>query len=184
MECSVRGCTKQRHGKHYCQMHYKRLRNTGSLESKKKESLQERFEKNIVPEPMSGCWLWEGARDGAGYGSMSYGDGINKIRSHRAAYILYNGPIEEDFLVLHKCHNKLCANPDHLYLGTAKQNRLDSIKNPANKELAERVKRNKQKIEHWHSKGFGPSKISNLTGLSRGAVRSYLSGDSGGWIDD
>lgn len=49
----------------------------------------------------------------------------NKITVSRYMWIKYNGAISDGFLVLHKCDNKLCINPAHLYLGTHKDNNRD-----------------------------------------------------------
>lgn len=70
-----------------------------------------------------GCWLWTGTKTKAGYGKISpvlFGVGY----AHRYSYMTHNGPIE-DFQVLHHCDNPSCVNPDHLFLGLDKDNRID-----------------------------------------------------------
>lgn len=49
------------------------------------------------------------------------------IGAHRASWIVHNGEIPEGYWVLHKCDNPLCINPDHLFLGKAKDNSCDMI---------------------------------------------------------
>jgi hypothetical protein len=76
-----------------------------------------------------GCWEWQGSRDGQGYGliGLAYG----RFRVHRLFYELFLGTITyiERFLqVCHKCDNPPCCNPDHLFLGTAKDNYHDAVK--------------------------------------------------------
>jgi len=51
-----------------------------------------------------------------------------KILCHRLAWILTNGEIKDDLHVLHKCDNTFCINPDHLFLGTQKDNIRDMMK--------------------------------------------------------
>lgn len=66
-------------------------------------------------EIVGDCWVWRGATRGH-YGIMRI-DG--KIRNaHRAAYALFVAPVSDGISVLHRqeCKNKLCCNPDHLYL--------------------------------------------------------------------
>lgn len=79
------------------------------------------------------CWLWTAATRGkTGYGAFKYKGKV--VDAHRLSYELHNGPIEKGLLVCHKCDIKLCVNPDHLYLGTYKQNLLDTYARTARKK--------------------------------------------------
>ena len=66
------------------------------------------------------CWNWMGSCGSPGYGNWGLG-GVQA--AHRATYKLFNG--EPKGMVLHKCGNRRCCNPDHLYDGTSKDNRRD-----------------------------------------------------------
>lgn len=78
-----------------------------------------------IPEPNSGCWLWLGGLHGDGYGLIR--DGQTRL-AHRVSYELHNGPIPKGACVCHRCDNRLCVNPDHLWLGSLQDNAIDMAK--------------------------------------------------------
>lgn len=75
------------------------------------------------------CWLWMGARGGKGnkYGYFML-RGNKQWSAHRFAYTVAHGKIPKGMLVCHRCNKGLCVNPDHLYLGTNKQNLADAYR--------------------------------------------------------
>lgn len=96
-----------------------------------RKSLRERFEEKFDIEWLTGCWIWNRTPHVTGYGRFHIsGSGKNNIveYSHRASWIVYNGPIPGQLHVLHKCDVKLCVNPSHLFLGTHQENMNDRDK--------------------------------------------------------
>jgi hypothetical protein len=83
----------------------------------------ERIFDRTIPEPNSGCWLWEGAQDSHGYGAVW--TGAKYERTHRISYEISAGEIPKGMHVCHKCDVTSCINPDHLFLGTPKDNAVD-----------------------------------------------------------
>ena len=86
----------------------------------------ERFERYYIPEPNSGCWLWLGSiHENSGYAQLAMPGGV-PIRAHRLAYMLFKGKIPCGLDVRHTCDIRCCVNPDHLLVGTRKQNMDDA----------------------------------------------------------
>jgi hypothetical protein len=84
----------------------------------------------------TGCLLWIGGKSSSGYGIFTIKH--KPYLAHRISYGLFNGEVPQDQYVCHKCDNKLCVNPDHLFLGSASDNMQDMIaKGRGNKRKGE-----------------------------------------------
>lgn len=106
------------------------------------DSFPLRFIAKIEFKGPDDCWIWIGSTRPAsrlhpeGHGMIQRMEGRNwKIYAHRAAYILWRGPVPEGKIVCHCCPaaaNPLCCNPKHLYLGTHATNAQDTLRENAN----------------------------------------------------
>jgi hypothetical protein len=72
----------------------------------------------------SDCWLYQGTLGWKGYGQISYRN--KQWGTHRLSYTLHRGPIPKGMHVCHTCDVRNCCNPDHLWLGTDKDNMQDA----------------------------------------------------------
>lgn len=83
-------------------------------------SVFERIEEKISPEPNSGCWLWTGAVNPAGYAKIHVKSGT--AYAHRILYGQKFGPVPYGLELDHLCRVRCCVNPDHLEPVTHREN--------------------------------------------------------------
>lgn len=104
------------------------------LGGRKPKSAIYRFNHSYIKDDESGCWVWQGkSRSGAckKYGRIKV-NGVT-MAAHRYSWELYNDQkIPEGMVVMHKCDNPECVNPDHLIVGTLSDNMKDMVKKGRN----------------------------------------------------
>jgi hypothetical protein len=81
----------------------------------------ERYWKKVSPEPNSGCWLWEGVTNQAGYGRIYVSTHRARV-AHCVAYEIDRGAIPRGMQLDHVCRVRCCCNPDHLEPVTQQEN--------------------------------------------------------------
>jgi hypothetical protein len=181
--CIVENCTNQNYSSTLCEKHYVRFKKYGDPLGgvKNHASPEERFKRFLIKS--DGCWKWSGKKNN-GYGVLSKGsrkDGY--FLAHRFSWELYNKQkIPEGMFVMHKCDNPECCNPDHLMIGTPKENTQDMIAKgrkrvvaPLGTENGKSVL-NEEKVRFIRSSDLPHAKLAKLLEVSPSCVRGVRIG--------
>lgn len=142
--------------------------------------MKERFEEKYIKMP-SGCWEWQAASHERGYGyfytSKEYSD-RKMDYAHKVSLFLYKGiKTGKDQHVMHLCDNPKCVNPDHLKVGTHKDNMRDMTNKGRNKPGNQKL--NKKEIETIRAlrkEGYQIKQIAEKYGLDRGHTSRLCKG--------
>ena len=134
-----------------------------------------------------GCWEWTAFISKGGYGQIGFRGGL--IYSHRAAWILTNGPIGADLYVCHHCDNRKCCNPEHMFLGTFTDNMNDMLSKGRHGgtagELHPRAKLTKVKVDEirrrYADENILQEELANEYGVAKPTVAALLRNNS--WYD-
>jgi hypothetical protein len=155
--------------------------NCGIMFYNKTEHCSVKCYKNIhfwsLIEKTNYCWIWRGYRNKGGYGS----NGI--ILTHRKMWKITYGEIPPKMFVLHRCDNRSCVNPKHLFLGTQVDNMKDMVeKGRSTKGRSHKASNCKLKekdiieIKLLYSKGHTQQEISVLYSVSQTNISRIIIG--------
>lgn len=174
--CSVPDCGGPHHSHGLCDKHRTRLRAHGSVDDWTDTRTPIERWWAFVDIRGYGCWEWTGGRNGRGYGVFHY-QGRTRIAT-RAYFTLTQGPLPRGVCVLHRCDNPPCVRPDHLFLGTHKDNTADmQAKGRGNYATGERVRNAKltraavEEIRRRHAVGEKYTTLASEFNVTVPAIR-------------
>ena len=136
----------------------------------------------------STCWVWTRGKIAFGYGRVRFGTGKGLLYlAHRVSYTLTYGPIPRDLYVCHRCDNPPCVNPEHMFLGTARDNALDSVskgrfngwggaKKGSSQPYAKLTEDDVRQIRVLRSHGLTYREIAKRFGVSISAIVNIIRG--------
>lgn len=178
MKCAFDGCERNAVCKGYCDKHYRRIlkrgdvNNCGSRKVAEGDAIERFHQKYEVNE--SGCWIWTaGTRPnskGVSY-PRHWTDDSKSIGAHRFSYELVHGSIPQGMYVCHKCDTPLCVNPDHLFVGSHKDNMRDMIEKKRSfvgrgEDKKGRAKLTNEQADQIRKMNMPYSKIAAMFGVS------------------
>ena len=146
---------------------------------------KEQLYDNIVKNPTTGCWLWQGAIfKTSGYGQFN-NRALQKCptTAHRASWEIHNGPIPEGKMVLHKCDIRLCVNPEHLYTGNNSDNMIDRSKRGYVHQMRLNVDKVRE-MRQLRQQGWSWRKLAAKYDVHMNAIREATLGKTWAHVDE
>ncbi len=148
-------------------------------------NLADKLSDNLV-ETDSGCWEFVGGRTGSNYGVLYVGNGTC-VSAHRLSYEIEYGPIPKGMFVCHTCDNPPCCNPNHLFVGSLQDNKVDEV-SKGRHVYGEKVGNHKLFIDDVKAirllikEGYSLSYIGNKFGVTRQAIYRIKAGLCWEWL--
>jgi len=147
-------------------------------------TLADRYSKFVLRGALDECWPWQAALV-HGYGILSFQGQM--LKAHRISYFLHYGELPDDLCVCHRCDNRQCVNPAHLFLGTYADNRADCVnkdrqskgsKNGKSKLTPDQV----QEIRRLYEMGRSQSVLARQFDISRSAISAIITSTNWGHL--
>ena len=126
-----------------------------------------------INKDKSGCWNWTGPKANNGYGRISFQN--EHLIAHRLVYKLLKGEIPKGMNLCHSCDNPQCCNPDHMFIGTQKDNMIDCLKK--NRSASAKLKYEEvQAIRSLSDAGIDIKQLALMYGVSKKQIKRIIKG--------
>lgn len=140
----------------------------------------ERFEKRLVTNEKSGCLEWSGGLNGSGYGMFYFGQ--ERVFAHRFSWLMWRGDIPVGRFVLHKCDNRKCVNPAHLFIGSQKDNVSDMDTKRRRNASCGAVKLTTESINAIRNSALSQCQLARDYGVCQATIHKIKTGKNVLWI--
>jgi hypothetical protein len=136
-----------------------------------------RFWSKVKITDFFNCWIWQAGYFSNGYGAYCYN--AKTRRAHRVAWEFTYGPIPKGKIVMHICDNPKCVNPNHLRIGTNRENSTDAIKKgriPKGQRhpLAKLTADNVLEIRNRVATGISKGELAEHYGVAKGTIQDVI----------
>ena len=126
-------------------------------------------------DPVTGCWVWMGARNPKGYGRLGIPSTHRVAQAHRYYYEQEHGPIPGGLEPDHLCRNRTCVNPAHIELVTRRENAQRGAKAKLTAVDVRAIARERETI------GTPLRQLGHRYGVSHSHLSRVLRGERGYW---
>ena len=126
------------------------------------------------------CWEWQGCVGTNGYGRIRWKrPRVTEQLAHRVSYIAFRGEVPDGAMVCHTCDNRLCVNPEHLFLGSASDNMRDMTRKGRGATSVLTVEA-VERIRERYSQGERQVDLAEVFGVSQGTISRVVRGRT--WV--
>jgi len=140
------------------------------------EKVVQRFWSKVDISMEDECWEWKAGFYRDGYGGFHI---LNKsFKAHRVAWMIIHGEIPDGLCVCHKCDNKRCVNPEHLFLGTITDNNRDMVQKKRQNHAHRFKKSEIRKILAKYQRGYSIGSIANEYSVNFRTIHRVIHGIS------
>lgn len=158
-------------------------------------TMKERLLRGVAIDPETGCWNFGKGKNQNSYGNLRIGDRLNgerrQVGVHRLSYEIFIGEIPNGMFVCHKCDNRRCINPEHLFAGTCLENTLDMLSkgrsfnhHGTHNHRAKLTEDQVREIRGMYGSGKSKSAIAREYGVGSSQICKIISRKRWAYLDD